>query len=269
MPAAAAPHPWRRLLRFSMRGLIVLVLLIGAALGWLVRSARIQREAVAAIETAGGAVGYNWDSGTGRSIISGKPWAPEWLVNLFGVDYFGHVTTVWLSEATDANSALVGRFTRLERLAFDDSSLSDAGWAHLYGLTNLTSLNAAGPASSDDWLVHVKKFPRLSYLDVSSSGVTDRGLVHLKGLSNLSILILSDTRITDGGLAHVSGLTNLSELHLDNDQISDAGVVHLKRLTKLSRIDLTGSPVTAAGVEELSQAMPNLVIIHLVGAPGL
>jgi hypothetical protein len=35
-------RPWRRYLRFSVRGLIVLVLLIGAGLGWTVRSARIQ-----------------------------------------------------------------------------------------------------------------------------------------------------------------------------------------------------------------------------------
>lgn len=37
-------HPWRRYLRFSMRGLIVLVLVMGAGLGWFVRSARIQHE---------------------------------------------------------------------------------------------------------------------------------------------------------------------------------------------------------------------------------
>jgi hypothetical protein len=54
---------WRRYLRFSVRGLIVLVLVVGAGLGWTVRSARIQRDAVAAIERAGGSVGYHfqWD----------------------------------------------------------------------------------------------------------------------------------------------------------------------------------------------------------------
>ena len=42
-------HPWRRFLRFSVRGLIVVVLVIGAGLGWIVRQAHIQRDAVAAI----------------------------------------------------------------------------------------------------------------------------------------------------------------------------------------------------------------------------
>ena len=52
--AKPVSRPWRRFLRFSVRGMIVVVLVIGGWLGWLVRSARIQREAVAAIEEAGG-----------------------------------------------------------------------------------------------------------------------------------------------------------------------------------------------------------------------
>ena len=40
---------WRCVLRLSLRGLIILVLVIGACLGWIVRSARIQRNALSAI----------------------------------------------------------------------------------------------------------------------------------------------------------------------------------------------------------------------------
>jgi hypothetical protein len=67
------PHPWRRYLRFSARGLIVLVLLIGGGLGWVVRSvrsARIQRGAVAAIVRGGGSVKYNWEWPDGNDIDS-------------------------------------------------------------------------------------------------------------------------------------------------------------------------------------------------------
>jgi hypothetical protein len=54
---------WRRFVRFSARGLIVLVIVIGSGLGWAVRSARIQREAVTAIQNAGGVVFYDWETG--------------------------------------------------------------------------------------------------------------------------------------------------------------------------------------------------------------
>jgi internalin A len=45
-----------------VRGLILLVLVVGVWLGWIIRSARIQREAVAAIQRAGGT---GDESGTG------------------------------------------------------------------------------------------------------------------------------------------------------------------------------------------------------------
>ena len=55
MPDQPEPvsRPRRPYLRFSVCALIVLVLAIGAGLGWIVNSARIQRDAVKAIETGG------------------------------------------------------------------------------------------------------------------------------------------------------------------------------------------------------------------------
>jgi hypothetical protein len=85
MPTGFVLRPWRRFLRFSVRGLIALVLVIGGGLGWLVRSARIQREAVAANQKVPGSVRYVWEWRNGNGIPGGKPWAPGWLVDLIGV----------------------------------------------------------------------------------------------------------------------------------------------------------------------------------------
>lgn len=52
-------------MRFSVRGLMVFVLLFGVWLGQLVRSARIQREAVAAVTNHFGSVEYDWGGETG------------------------------------------------------------------------------------------------------------------------------------------------------------------------------------------------------------
>jgi hypothetical protein len=54
--ADPARSPWRRYLRFSLRASITVVMLVGAVLGWIVREAHIQRDAVAAIRRVGGAV---------------------------------------------------------------------------------------------------------------------------------------------------------------------------------------------------------------------
>ena len=58
--------------------------------------------------------------------------------------------------------------------------ITDAGLAHLVGLTNLQTLNL-----SDCYQI------------------TDAGLVHLKGLTNLKTLVLMQTQITDAGVAEL------------------------------------------------------------------
>ena len=133
MTAGPVSGRWQRFLRFSVRGLIVLVLVIGAGLGWLARAARVQREAVAAIKNAGGSVAYDWEFDNGRIIRNAKPWAPRWLVNFIGVDYFGHVTAVRLvTSSTKINEPIVhvGRLTQLQRLDLVSRSISDADLSH-------------------------------------------------------------------------------------------------------------------------------------------
>ncbi len=241
MSAVPVARPWRRFLRFSVRGLIVLVLVIGVWLGWLVRSARIQREAVAAIKKAGGSVKYDWEPCSGTVNPEGKPWGPAWLVDLIGVDYFGHVIKVRVYSpwnATDATLAQVGRLTRLHGLHIPQASVSDLGLAHLNGLTKLKSLA------------------------LSDTRITDAGLEHLKGLTDLSAIALNGTPITGAGLAHLHGLRNLYFIGLSGTRMTDSGLPHLKGLTNLKFLDLCDTEVTDSGIKELQQALPSLKITH-------
>src|SRR5262245_30630399 len=88
---------WRRFLRFSVRGLLMIVLLVGAWLGCVVRSARIQREAVAAIEKARGWVEYDWKGKITDGGHGAPDWVPKKMVDALGVDYFGNVIRVSFS----------------------------------------------------------------------------------------------------------------------------------------------------------------------------
>ena len=60
MPEKPSLKSWRHWFWISVRGSIVLVLFVGGWLGWVVRSPRIQHQAVGAIEEAGGTVFYDW-----------------------------------------------------------------------------------------------------------------------------------------------------------------------------------------------------------------
>src|SRR5262245_38733013 len=92
MLSQTSPKFWLRGLRSSMRASMILILILGGGLGRVAHRARVQREAVAAIQKAGGRVWYEpWDYKNGRPSTSGKPPLPSWLVDLGGIDCFGTV----------------------------------------------------------------------------------------------------------------------------------------------------------------------------------
>jgi Leucine-rich repeat (LRR) protein len=292
MPDQSLPKSrWPRI-RLSVRALMILVLLLGGGLGWIERSVRIQRDAVAAIKRTGAGVLYDWQFRNAIPNPKGKPWAPKWLVDRLGVDYFGSPAYViaFTQKMDDATLVAVGRLSHFERLDIATSSVTDfglanlqalkrlrdldlsasqvgdAGLMHFKGLTSLTFLNLNATQVGDVGLLNLKGLTRLETLYLGRTQVSDAGLVHLKGLGRLKALNLSDTLVSDAGLAHLSGLTGLQLLCLGDTWVSDAGLAHLKALSKLQVLDFhcnrnTGTlKITVAGLNKLQKAMPTLTI---------
>ncbi len=271
MSSLAQPfaRPWRRYLRFSVRALVVLVVVIGAWLGWIVRNARIQHDAVAAIRHEHGIVFYDcdWKDGT-RVRRSAHPRHLKWLENQFGIDYFSNVVYVDFRDgSSDAKLALVARLYRIEELLFDpriynqrNSSLTDSGLAHLEGHTRLKELDLGDTDITDGGLVHLRGLTGLQKLDLSATNITDAGLVYVGRLIALRELDLSDTEISDAGVAHLEGLTGLEHLNLESTGISNTGVLGLKRLAKLQSLDVYRTKVDDFGAQELRRAIRQLKI---------
>jgi len=213
-----------------VRGLIVIVLVIGGWLGWIVRGARIQREAVAAIQQVGGSVSYEWQWRNGQYVDGTDPCAPRWVVNRLGFDYLGSVTEVCNGNAEgDVVLAKVGMLHRLETLNMEWSHATDAGLACITGLDSLKQCF------------------------LSNTNVTDAGLVNLQGLVNLEELDLTNTEVTDDGLVHLTALTSLRDLWLENDEVTDNGLMHLKKLTGLKSLNLRGTKITDAALVQLQE----------------
>ena len=271
-----------------MRGLIVLVLAIGAGLGLLARRARIERDAVAAILRAGGTVKY--ESGMpyyGTSPANHSSGEPRGLVDAMGENYFDHACAVYFrKEISDSELAHVGHLrgaglsgarghechrrrpahleglTQLSELFFlRRSQITDSGLAHLKGLAKLSKLGLLNTRVTDLGLVHLKATD-LSELNLDRTQVTDAGLVHLKRLRKLERLNLQPTQVTDAGLVHLRGLAHLSYVDLSHTQVTDAGLAHLKGMTELSALVLYATQVTDHGVKDLKQALPNLSVYH-------
>jgi hypothetical protein len=188
------PRPCWRLfrVRLSLRAVMFLVMMIAIGFGRYAISVRVQRDAVAAINQAGGSVAYDWEWGTSYNpdIIdpNAKPRAPKWLANLIGVDYVANVVHV-----------------------------------------NLVPQRANDPNQADDeTLAHVGRLGRLESLNLAGTAVTDAELAHLKGLTSLRDLNLWNTQVGDAGLAHLNRLTNLRILPLVGTRVTDDGVLELK-----------------------------------------
>ena len=176
------PKPRRRWLQFSLRTLLVLMLVFGCGFGWFaheVQQARAQREAVKAIEELGGMVYcepasggmIRNRSGLGREVAGGR--------------------LVW------------------GRSGYRETQVTDAGLVHLRGLTQLRLLYLNNTQVTDAGLAHLRGLTQLQELDLASTQVTDAGLEHLRGLTQLEWLNLDSTQVTDAGLEHLRGLTQL------------------------------------------------------------
>ncbi len=281
-PANPTSRPWRRFLRFSVRGMIVVMLVVGGWLGWIVRSARIQREAVAAIRKAGGGTSYRWISDRNVSVSRSSQWVPQWLIERVGPDYFDDVVQVEFTRertaATDLEMRHIENLTKLERirlygvrastaglaklerlgqlriLVMTGSSVPDTWMAHLRGLTRLESLDLLDCQITDAGLRHVALLSNLQELEVSmNAGVSDEGLTHVRSLKSLRKLFLSYTAVTDAGLANLEGLDKLQILYLTSTRITDAGLSHLEGMTGLTQLELSNCDITDAGIPHLKK----------------
>ena len=171
----AAAKPKRRWFQFSLATLLLLTLVCAVLLALFVVPAERQRRSAAFIESLGGYVQYS-DEGDKAAL------APAWLREWLGQDHFQSVRAVDLSE----------------------THISDAGLAHLKGLT------------------------ALKRLDLGATQVSDAGMEHLRGLTGLKVLYLGDTQVSDAGLSHLHELTTLEELYLIDTPVSDAGTADLR-----------------------------------------
>jgi hypothetical protein len=195
-------RPFRQLyVAVSLRRLMVFVLVLGGLLGWYVRSVRVQRAAVVAIEQTTGSVFYDVQNRNDGYNFYYKPFglkwlfdprdlAPKWLVDRIGLDYTGAVVSAHLGHyADDDTMTQVGQLDRLESLGLGGTHVTDAGLVHLEGLTLLRDLNLGYTAISDAGLKRVRGLKELRVVDLWKTQVTDEGVLQLQdALPGLQIL---------------------------------------------------------------------------------
>ncbi len=206
----------RRWLSLSLRGSLLLILLLGLWLGWQAHLARKQREAVAAVTAYGGFVRYDWElDGNGMPVPGATPRAPGWLRRAVGEDYFQRVAVVDMIHATDRR-----------------------------GMADLTE------SESDVLMAKLAAFPDLREVYLPGELATDRAMETIGGLTGLRTLMMWEARITC--LPKLRRLRGHKALQVSDAGLRDDDLAHLAPLVKLEELDLGRNPVTDAGMSHLA-----------------
>ena len=166
IPVSERPRTWllRLPIRIRLRTLMIVVLLLAGGLGWIVRLAHVQRDAIAAIRSGGGDTTYSWQlkrlpDGSRRLDPNARPRAPKWLIDSLGPDFFGRVELVQLGPRNQhAVMKHLEQLDRLRTLTFfmgidltplasaTLSSLPNTGLSRFKGLWNLATADQAAAA---------------------------------------------------------------------------------------------------------------------------
>jgi hypothetical protein len=260
----------RRWAAFSVRGLLLLVLLVALWLGWAVHKAREQRAAVQAVGKFGGFVRYDWEFVVGPVNVppgnllwkptwgkltpGRRPPAPGWLRRALGDEYFQDIAHVSL-------------FVDIENSVADATKYNigpaDDALAKLSTQNRVRTLHVGGQQVTDKNLAYVGRMTSLEELIVFPGiDISEVGVAHLAGLKNLRILTLTNTMLTDEGLRHLAGLTNLEELWVEGPSFSDAGLAHFRGMTRLKTLTMIANrnTITSEGRKRLQAAIPGLTL---------
>jgi hypothetical protein len=223
-----------------------------------------ERQALDGVWDWGGQV-YRDERAAGKPVTGVSFFGPVADEALAPLRALGSLQFLHLGDAagvTDAGLAHLGGLTRLDSLDLSGGKVRGPGLAHLRGLSRLERLTLAGMPLDDAGLAHLPELPRLADLTLDRVPVTGPGLAHLRRLPRLESLTLSRAPLADDALARLPALPRLERLVLSEVPITDAGLAQLRKQPRLRFVRLSGTQVTEAGVAKLKGALP----YGLVGA---
>ena len=246
-------------IRFSVRGLLAIVLVVSLVLGGLVVPY----------------LGYR------RQIDGLKPYnanltiQPCWQARLIGDTRTGPIIAASFQTIDDAGLVLVSRLADLEELEIEEFhncirikeifKPTNAGLAHLKSLGKLRRLSL-----DPDWLTvegfrHVGKLVHLEELALTQSVYhegrarpTGDGLASLKSLSQLRKISLSPYWATDEVINEVGQLVQLEQLEItiplpceECSKPTTASLAPLKSLKNLRQLGIYGTGLTDDGLDDV------------------
>lgn len=263
-------------IRFGLRSLLVLVLLVAGWCGWVAhrhREFKQHYQNTFALQSNGGFVtcqsgkyADHWLRESWWQMI----WPPEPIDPVVRVAFQGtrdqfrvpipdsekYVTfeSDWSLEGMLALREPLESLPQLRHLQFSKMPLPRHGLACIENLAQIDTLVLDQTQITSADIVHLKSLTNLRWLSLRRTRIDDDCLVHLKDLDKLETLHLGSTRIGDEGLKYLIELESLSSLSIDNTRVSDQGMQLIATFPALTQLHVPDSELTDEGLRNLDSA---------------
>ncbi|MEZ6072837.1 MAG: hypothetical protein R3C10_21880 [Pirellulales bacterium] len=261
-----AAKPRRRWFRFSLRTLLIVMILFAVWCGNASYKAQRQKRALEALGKLDLRIHFDYQKrGSGGYSTKSQLPGPEWLSRLIGEDYFRdvvEVSTAFGGPMSSEGMVHLAALPNIESLYLNESNISDSSLQYVQGLSGITMLTLRDNEISDAGLSHLTGLNRLETLGLSKNRIEGDGLQFLGGKTKLRSLFLYDNPINDVGLSHIANIPNLEMLGLSRTLITDNGTKHLVHLSKLKYLSLNCEAISDASIECLIK-MPSLQELEL------
>jgi hypothetical protein len=261
--------------------LLILITVVAMWLGMHVRSARIQRHAVQAIQKYGGWVRYDFQFPSGEFSHKdfdphARSWIPEWILSRVSVDFCHSVVQVNLNYSEDSGQReenhnpsddvlqYVAKLPHLRVLLLSKTQATDESMPYLSKLKNLEYLFMWDVSEvSDSGVACLGQLSNLKHIhigntDISNSRISDDSLRTFGRLKRIEVLSLQGNQFTDAGLKHLENATKLKSLwaNMGSTHFTDRGLLHLRKLSNLETLAVQGH-ITDRGLSQL-ESLENL-----------
>ena len=219
-------------IRFSIRTLFLVALILGVAGGWLGAKRLESKKRRLAISTLSDV------------LVKG-----------------GYLNSV----ADETNSQWMRFRTRgMETIEFDHSSFEIPRWiTTITGpecFQSVSRINLSGFPVTDNDITKISHLRETKSLDLQRTMIGDAGVAAFGKLKSLKFICLGQSKITDKGLECLSKHQHLTTVVLWKNDISDEGIRHLANIRGLKKLNVCATKVTDTGVAKLQDALPECEI---------
>lgn len=298
MKEQASPTRTRFRLRYSLRGLMVVVTLVAVACGWLAWQRQSYHRELAACKLleqqydARIALDYELSAGS-ESAHPQLRWEELWHGRIFyptqgvgcyrarldrrawqAINALPHIKELHLYNCeNEADTMTFSQLASLRRLEITVDKLSSVELQKIAALPHLQELTLARPDRSalDDqatatWAESLAPLRELKILNLENLPITATAVTTIAGMKELRELSLVNCRIDPQHLREWEQLQQLERLVISDVLVNDDVLNAWTKLRKLNYVILDRCSISDTGLGSLSQ-LPDLVYLAIRDAP--